>query len=89
MKSPAKKILTIMILGTIFFNAGLSFAQNDTDAETEIYSAEDEENASAERKREFWEKLRESVEPREKPPEESENPREVHPQEVPSPPSKK
>ncbi len=83
MKNPAGKLISAIILGTVFFNAGFSFAQNkeiiSTD-ETKIYFSEDEN--SAERKREFWEKFRESVKPREEKPHEEERPREVHPHEV-------
>ena len=83
MKFPAKKIITAIIIGGIFFNAGLSFAQSNkfiSVKHTKIFLSEDEE--SSERKREFWEKFRESVKPREKPPRESQKPREVHPREI-------
>lgn len=85
MKSPAKKLIIAMILGGVLLNAGLLFAQNieavPIENEIEICSAED--NESAERKREFWDKFRESVTPREKdPPPVAENPREVHPEEI-------
>lgn len=81
MKISAEKIITAIIIGGIFFNAGLSFAKSNeiiSVNHTKIYFSEDEE--SAERKREFWEKFRESVKPRENPPHE-ERPREVHPRE--------
>ena len=87
MKISAKKIITAIIVGGIFFTAGLSFAKCHeiiSVHHTKIYFSEDEE--SSERKREFWEKFRESVKPREKHPHEErpreEHPREVHPHEV-------
>ena len=83
MKIPAKKIIIAIIFGGVFLDAGFSFAQNNEifyNAETKIYLSEDED--SAERKKEFWEKFRETVKPREKNPREEEHPREVHPEEV-------
>ena len=84
MKSPAKKIIIAIICGSVLLNAGLSLAQTNyffsTGNEIEICSSEDAE--SAERKREFWEKFRESVTPREKDPPETDTPKEVHPEEV-------
>ena len=87
MKISAKKIITAIIVGGIFFTAGLSFAKSHeiiSVNHTKIYFSEDEE--SSERKREFWEKFRESVKPREKHPHEEhpreERPREIHPHEI-------
>ncbi len=83
MKIPAKKIFVATVLGAVILNAGFSFAQNNEHIhknENIIYLSEDED--SAERKREFWEKFRESVKPREEHPSEAEKPREVHPREV-------
>ena len=83
MKNPAKKISAVIILGAVLLDAGFSFAQNNEtfyNDETKIYLSEDED--SAERKKEFWEKFRETVKPREKNPREEEHPREVHPEEV-------
>lgn len=83
MKIPAKKIITAIIFGAVMFNAGFSFAKNnDTTNENFIYFSEEHDHDREERKREFWEKFRESVKPREKPPSESNKPREVHPREV-------
>ena len=83
MKSPAKKIIMAIIFGAIFLDAGLLFAQNEeevrTDDEVKIYASEDEE--SAERRKEFWDKLRESVTPREKEPPKEVRPNEVKPKE--------
>lgn len=81
MKFPAKKIITATIFGAIILNAGFSFAQNKEPHE-KILTYFSERHDSEERKREFWEKFRESVKPREKPPSESNRPREVHPREV-------
>lgn len=81
MKISAKKIVTAIIVGGIFLNAGLSFAKSHefiSVNHAKIFLSEDEE--SSERRREFWEKFRESVTPREKPPHE-ERPREIHPHE--------
>lgn len=82
MKFPAKKIIAAMIFGGVLLDAGFSFAQN---AEIifnheKIYLSEEQE--SSERKREFWEKFRESVTPREKNPGEADKPKEVHPREI-------
>lgn len=81
MKIPAKKIIVATIFGAVILNAGFSFAKNNEPAnENLIYFSE--EHDSEERKREFWEKFRESVKPRQKHPSESNKPREVHPREV-------
>ncbi|MBQ7706074.1 MAG: hypothetical protein IJT73_11745 [Selenomonadaceae bacterium] len=77
MKIPAKKIVVAILLGGVFLNAGFSFAQ--IKEPQKIYLSEDE--GSEERKREFWEKFRESVTPREKNPPREERPKEVHPRE--------
>lgn len=78
MKSPAKKIITSLILGTVLFNAGLLFAKDSenicNDNEIKTYASEEDER----RREEFWNKFRESVTPREKEP-----PKEVHPRETP------
>ena len=85
MQSPAKKIMTAIISGTILINAGLSFAQSN---EIIFYNQENvvqtsEEETNADRRQEFWEKFRESVTPREKdPPREKESPREENPKEI-------
>lgn len=82
MKNPARKITFAIILGFLLFDAGFSFAQNNPiicNDKIIIYASED--NDSEQRKREFWEKFRETVKPRE-PPHEAEHPREVHPREV-------
>ena len=83
MKNPARKMTFAIILGFVLFDAGFSFAQNNSiicNDEIIIYASEDEH--SEERRREFWEKFRETVKPREKPPNESERPHEVHPREI-------
>lgn len=77
MKNPAKKISAAIILGATLLDARFSFAQNNEifyNSETKIYLSEEDD--SADRKKEFWEKFRETVKPREK------NPREVHPEEI-------
>ena len=84
MKSPLKKIVTAIIFSAVLFNGGFSFAQNN---EMIFYHQEDKiqlhsDNESSERKREFWEKFRQSVTPREKPPPaKAPPPREVKPRE--------
>lgn len=84
MKIPAKKIIIAIFLGALIFNAGFSFAKTNEIVypnKNFIYLSEDE--ASEERRREFWEKFRETVKPREKnPPPAAEKPREVRPREV-------
>ena len=82
MKFPAKKIIIAIILGSVFLDAGFSFAQSTKiifDNHEKIYLHDKE---SSERKKEFWEKFRESVTPREKNPREADKPKEVHPKEI-------
>lgn len=83
MKSRTKKILIAILFGSIFLNSGFLFAKNHSepchDNQTKIFL--DDKN-SEERKKEFWDKFRESVKPREKNPPEAEKPREVHPREI-------
>ena len=86
MKSPAKKIITAIISGIVLLNAGLSFAQSNEIIfyhNEETTSASDKE--SAERKREFWEKFRQSVTPKpppaKAPPRPKDPPKEVKPEE--------
>jgi len=81
-KFPAKKIIVAIILGGVLLDAGFSFAQSTEfifDNRKKIYLHDKE---SSERKREFWEKFRESVTPREKNPGEADKPKEVHPKEI-------
>ena len=83
MKSPAKKIITAIISGTLLLNAGLLFAKTP---EIILYhhgenSHDDEDKESEERRHEFWEKFRESVKPREKEPPKEVQPEEVEPEE--------
>ena len=83
MKSRTKKILIAILFGSIFLNSGFLFAKNHTeihyDNHTKIFLSD---KNSEERKKEFWDKFRESVKPREKNPPEAEKPREVNPREV-------
>ena len=82
MKIPAKKIIVAIIFGGVLLNAGFSFAQSNEfifDNQEKIYLHDRERS---ERKREFWEKFRESVTPREKNPGKSDKPKEVHPKEI-------
>ena len=82
MKFPAKKIIVAIIFGGVLLDAGFSFAQNTAfifDNHKKIYLHDKE---SSERKKEFWEKFRESVTPREKNPDEADKPKEVHPREI-------
>lgn len=84
MKSPAKTIISAMIFGIVFLNAGLVFSKtNDIDSSISetIISANKDETVT-EKRREFWEKFRESVKPREETPRESEKPQEIHPHEI-------
>ena len=84
MKSPAKKIITAVISGTLLINAGLSFAKSHEviflNQETKLQTNEDEGNTD--RRQEFWEKFRESVTPREKEPPREVKPDEIHNEEV-------
>lgn len=83
MKSQLKKIVPAIIFSAVLFNGGFSFAQNN---EIIFYHQENKiqlqsDNESSERKREFWEKFRQSITPREKHPPREEKPREEKPRE--------
>lgn len=78
MKSAAKKFITAMIFGTFILNAGFSSAQDNKvifyQQKAEVQPQPD--NKNSDRKKEFWDKFRQSVTPREeKPSQEGNKPR--------------
>lgn len=80
MKRLARILITAVLMTSAILVAGHSSASSNNYVFESVYLTENKDDAD--KRKEFWDKFRESVTPRENKPEESHSPREVKPREV-------